>query len=171
MLRAVKATSKYSFYLGSVYTFFGYFYVQEVKHRLGDSEYCQKKELQNILKANDISENTFEFVIDTVSKISNVLTFYSRTWHFREYERDCRNFHKNVIKSILRNYEEYGIFSHEAQMRSEIEKDEISHATLAKILQVKELNLQLINMYVKEYMKIVENQINLRTGTILGLSS
>lgn len=38
LLRAVKATSKYSFCLGGVYTFFGYFYVEEVKHRLGDSE-------------------------------------------------------------------------------------------------------------------------------------
>lgn len=37
MFRAVKVTSKYSFYVGSVYTFFGYFYVQEIKHRLGDS--------------------------------------------------------------------------------------------------------------------------------------
>ena len=35
---------------------------------------------------------------------------------------------------------------------------------------MKELNLQLINMYVKEYLRLVENQINLRTGTIIGLS-
>lgn len=55
LFRAVKITSKYTLYLGGVYTFFGYFYVQEVKHRLGDSEYCQTRELQNILKANDIS--------------------------------------------------------------------------------------------------------------------
>ena len=55
-------------------------------------------------------------------------------------------------------------------MRAELEREEISHATLAKILQVKELNLQLINMYVKEYLRLVENQINLRTGTIIGLS-
>jgi hypothetical protein len=35
---------------------------------------------------------------------------------------------------------------------------------------VKELNMQLTNLYVKEYFKIVENQINLRTGSIPGVS-
>lgn len=109
-------------------------------------------------------------MVATVARISNVLTFYARTWHFREYERDCRDFHRNVIRSVLRNYEEYGIFGQAGQMRAELEREEISHATLSKILQVKELNLQLINMYVKEYLRLVENQINLRTGTIIGLS-
>lgn len=57
-------------------------------------------------------------MVATVARISNVLTFYARTWHFREYERDCRDFHRNVIRSVLRNYEEYGIFGQAGQMRA-----------------------------------------------------
>ena len=37
LFSGVKRTSKYALSLTALYTFFGYFYVQEIKYRLGDS--------------------------------------------------------------------------------------------------------------------------------------
>jgi hypothetical protein len=41
----------------------------------------------------------------------SIYTFYYRAWNFREYEELCKKFHKNVVKTILKNYESYGIFN------------------------------------------------------------
>lgn len=38
LFSAMKSTAKYGFAFTGMYTFCGYFYVQEIKHRLGDSE-------------------------------------------------------------------------------------------------------------------------------------
>jgi hypothetical protein len=75
-----------------------------------------------------------------------------------------------VITSILKNYEEYGVFSQRGEMEAQVAKGEVSPALLGKVLQVKELNLQLLSLYGEKYFAIVRNQINLRTGAILGLT-
>lgn len=103
-------------------------------------------------------------------KIMNIYTFYLRTWLFREFEQDCKEFHKHVIQSILKNYEEYGVFRQREEMEQQIRKNEVSPVLLSKILQVKELNMQLIGLYGEKYFSIVKNQINLRTGAIIGLT-
>lgn len=36
LFNGIKSTSKYGLYIGGIYTFFGYFYAQEIKYRLGD---------------------------------------------------------------------------------------------------------------------------------------
>ena len=46
--------------------------------------------------------------------IRNVYVFYARAWNYREFEQVCSKLHKNVIKKILNNYEEYGIFKNKA---------------------------------------------------------
>lgn len=55
-------------------------------------------------------------------------------------------------------------------MQEEIKSNEINSKTLRKIIQVRELNRQLFNLYFREYTRIVANQINMRTGAILGLT-
>jgi hypothetical protein len=103
-------------------------------------------------------------------KIMNIYTFYLRTWLFREFELDCKEFHRNVIKSILKNYEEYGILAHQQEMEEHIRKNEVSPALLSRIMQVKELNIQLIGLYGEKYFSILQKQISLRTGAILGMT-
>jgi hypothetical protein len=63
-----------------------------------------------------MDQATENFTVNLAIKIGDIYTFYARTWFFREFEEDCRNFHKNVITSILGNYEEYGIFDNKQQM-------------------------------------------------------
>lgn len=58
-----------------------------------------------------------EIAIDTGLLISQIYTFYARAWHFRQYEQSCVKFHKNVIKTILKNYESYGIFKHKEEIK------------------------------------------------------
>lgn len=57
------------------------------------------------------------FAVITLEYIVKILTFYARTWHYRQYEKGCLNFHRNVIQPILRNYEDYGIFNNKDQMQ------------------------------------------------------
>jgi DNA replication initiation complex subunit (GINS family) len=52
-----------------------------------------------------------------------------------------------------------------------VARGEVSPALLGKVLQVKELNLQLLSLYGEKYFSIVRNQVNLRTGAILGLTA
>lgn len=55
-------------------------------------------------------------------------------------------------------------------METQVARGEVSPALLSKILQVKELNLQLLSLYGEKYFAIVRNQLNLRTGAIIGLT-
>jgi hypothetical protein len=36
LFKTIKSTSKLGVYFGGIYTFFGFFYAQEIKYRLGD---------------------------------------------------------------------------------------------------------------------------------------
>lgn len=49
-------------------------------------------------------------------------------------------------------------------------RGEVSPVLLNKILQVKELNLQLLSLYGEKYFSIVRNQIYMCTGAIIGLT-
>ncbi len=42
LFKGTKYLLKSSFYLGSIYTFFAYFYVEEVKYRLGDAQQTER---------------------------------------------------------------------------------------------------------------------------------
>lgn len=42
-----------------------------------------------------------------------------------------------VIQSILKNYEEYGVFEQRTEMEAQVARGEVSPALLSKILQVK----------------------------------
>lgn len=42
LLRSVGRGAKYGLWTGGLYSFFGYFYAQEIKYRLGDDEHCQR---------------------------------------------------------------------------------------------------------------------------------
>ena len=41
--KTTSAITRTTFYLGGLYTFFAYFYVQEIKYRLGDNEHAYNK--------------------------------------------------------------------------------------------------------------------------------
>ena len=84
-----KTLIKTSFYVGTTYTFLSYFYVQEVKYRLEDTEetfHINKNNLKEHIQTlvnnkNDAEEYTILFVMG----IWQLYTFYARAWNFREF--------------------------------------------------------------------------------------
>jgi hypothetical protein len=170
IFRGAYRLSRAGFYLGSVYTFFGYFYVQEIKHRLGDCEKCERIEIESIKTELAVTGEVEPLSLKLVTMVSDLINFYARTWYFRDFEDSCRGFHRDVISTVLRNYEEYGVLANADQMEEEIKGSDVNMALLTKVLQVKELNVQLTNLYAQEYLKIISHQINLRTGRILGMT-
>ena len=82
-------------------------------------------------------------IIYTATLLSKIYVFYARTWRYREFEKNSLTFHRNVIQPIIKNYEQYGIFNHEEQMLEEISKHEVNIKLLARIIQVRELNMNM----------------------------
>lgn len=71
---------------------------------------------------------------------------------------------------MLKNYESYGIFKNTKLLEKNIEKNEVNVDIIKKIKEVKEVNSQLSSATSSLYMDIIEKQIAMSTGTILGLS-
>jgi hypothetical protein len=113
LLKTVGLGAKYGVFVGGAYSFFGYFYAQEIKYRLGDEQHCQRVDREIFVRDLDLRE---DFAVSLAMGFMNVYHFYMRTWLFRQFEQDCREFHRQVIASILRNYEEYGVFGQRAEM-------------------------------------------------------
>lgn len=55
-------------------------------------------------------------------------------------------------------------------MQADLERNQVSPDLFTKIIQVKELNLQFTQLFTKNILKIVEGQIAMGTGAILGLT-
>lgn len=58
--------------------------------------------------------------------IRNIYVFYARAWNFREFNQACEVFHKNVVRTVLKNYEDYGIFRSRKEMERNLAKNEIN---------------------------------------------
>lgn len=71
---------------------------------------------------------------------------------------------------MLKNYESYGIFKNTKQLEKNLEKNEVNVDIIKKIKEVKEVNSQLSSATSNLYYDIIEKQIAMSTGTILGLS-
>ena len=55
-------------------------------------------------------------------------------------------------------------------MQADLESGEVSPDLFTKIIHIKELNLQFTNLFTKNILKIIDGQINMCTGVILGLT-
>ena len=71
---------------------------------------------------------------------------------------------------MLKNYESYGIFKNIKLLEKNLEKNEVNVEIIKKIREVKEVNAQLSSATSNLYIDIIEKQISMSTGTILGLS-
>lgn len=103
--------------------------------------------------------------------VRNILIFYARAWNFKEFTENCSLFHKNVIKTIVKNYEEYGIFKNKKQMEKDLKKNQVNPDILKKLLEVKEVNSQMTASASDLYFNIIKKQISMNTGAIIGLTS
>ena len=58
--------------------------------------------------------------------IRNIYVFYARAWHFREFNDACHKFHHSVVRSILKNYREYGVFQNSGDMERSLRRNEVN---------------------------------------------
>ena len=152
--------------LGSAYSLFGWLYTQEIRFRLGDCDRCLSIDEKKIMENEAIAPQLKEMSI----WLNSVLAFYSRIWHFREFETQCRSIHANIVRTVLDNYEDHGIFKHEEEMTRQVKKGRFNPSLLTKIVHVKELNGQLTSLHSQELFQLIAQQRLMHTGAIIGLT-
>jgi hypothetical protein len=91
--------------------------------------------------------------------LRNIYIFYARAWYFREFSQNCEAFHHNVIRTLLKNYEEYGIFKNQTQMERDLQKGQLNPEIVKKIMEVREVNAQLSAASGELYESIILKQI------------
>lgn len=75
-----------------------------------------------------------------------------------------------MIKSVIKNYDSYDIFKHKEEMEKQILTNNLNPSILSKIEEVRDVNQQIAEAVAAQFVEIVDKQVMLQTGTIIGLT-